>query len=377
MTTSLATIEAVNTIAALELFKPGALDPILGRIEQEAREQAASLEISTEANRAALASLAYKIARSKTYIDDQGKDLGEGLRTQLTAINDERKRARERLDTLKDEVRKPLTEWENLEKERVAAHEAALAEIEGAGDYTARTWQSLTAEAISDRIREIETDTRNWEEFSQRAAGVRAVALTAMKRALAAAEKLDAEKAEADRLRKEAAERAIKEREEAAARAATQAAEDKARRQAEAVERAAEAERQRIEKEKADAEARARYEEQKRIAAEQEAQRQLDEAEKRRVAESQAALRRAEIAEYEAKQAQEWAVEAERERIAAAIRAEEEAAAKREANKRHRAKINREAKTALIDHAQLSAELAEAVVSAIAKGLIPHITIEY
>ena len=128
--TALATIQ---TITATDLFKPGAIDMILERIEREAREQAASLEISTEVSRQAIASLAYKIARSKTYIDDRGKDLGESLRTQLEAINSERKRARERLDLLKDEVRKPLTDWENLDKARQAAHERELTGIEKAG----------------------------------------------------------------------------------------------------------------------------------------------------------------------------------------------------------------------------------------------------
>ncbi len=121
--TALALIE---TITAVELFKPGALDPILERIEKEALEQAASLEISTEVNRKALASLAYKIARSKTYIDDCGKDLTEDMRKSVNAINAERARAREKMESLKDRVRKPLTDWEDVEKARVACHEEAL-----------------------------------------------------------------------------------------------------------------------------------------------------------------------------------------------------------------------------------------------------------
>ncbi len=289
--TALATIQ---TITATDLFKPGAIDMILERIEREAREQAASLEISTEVSRQAIASLAYKIARSKTYIDDRGKDLGESLRTQLEAINSERKRARERLDLLKDEVRKPLTDWENLDKARVAAHEKELTEIEQAGVESLQHWQNISAEAMRDRLKEIESDPRPWEEFAQRAAGVKAVAKAQILDAIQRREKWDAEQAELARLRAEEAERAIKEREQAAARAATDAAEKRAREAAEAAQRAAQAELRRIENERAEAEARARqaeeqrkrdaeFAEQKRVAAEQEAMRQLELAETRRV----------------------------------------------------------------------------------------------
>lgn len=354
--TALATIE---TITALELFKPGAIDPILERIEQEARETAAGLEISTEVNRKALASLAYKIARSKTYIDERGKDLTEDMRKSVEAINSERKRARERLESLKDEIRQPLTEWENVEKARVVGHEAALLEIEKAASYTASNWQRLSSEAIADRIKEIESDSRNWQEFAQRAAGVKAVAVNSMRQAFANSHALEVERAEAERLRTEAQEKAIKEREQAAAKAATEAAEERARQAAEGVQRAAKAEAARLQKAAEDAETRREI------------------AEGRRIAEEQAAKRRAEEAAANAKRDQEAAVEAERQRVAAEAERERLAAEKREANKRHVAKINKEAKKALINHAQLPAELAELVVDAIAKGLIPHVALEY
>lgn len=371
--TALATIQ---TITATDLFKPGAIDMILERIEREAREQAASLEISTEVSRQAIASLAYKIARSKTYIDDRGKDLGESLRTQLEAINSERKRARERLDLLKDEVRKPLTDWENLDKARQAAHVKELTEIEQAGVESLQHWQNISAEAMRDRLKEIETDPWNWEEFSQRAAGVKAVAKVQILEAIGKREKWDAEQAESARLRAEAAEQAIKEREQAAARAATDAAEKRAREAAEAAQRAAQAELRRIENERAEAEARARqaeeqrkrdaeFAEQKRVAAEQEAMRQLELAETRRVE-----------AAAQAKRDQDAAIEAERQRVAAEAEAERVAAEKREANKRHRTKIGREVEKAFVK-AGLSPNDAGCALAAIADGQVPHVSITY
>ena len=63
----------LESCTAVQIFGPGFIDPLLDQLEAEAKAEAAKLDISTEANRKALASLAYKVARSKTFIDDQRK----------------------------------------------------------------------------------------------------------------------------------------------------------------------------------------------------------------------------------------------------------------------------------------------------------------
>jgi hypothetical protein len=67
--------------------------------------------------------MAHKVARSKTYIDNAGKDLVAELKALPKQIDESRRVVRERLDALKDEVRRPLTEWE-AEQERIKAEEA-------------------------------------------------------------------------------------------------------------------------------------------------------------------------------------------------------------------------------------------------------------
>jgi ABC-type Zn uptake system ZnuABC Zn-binding protein ZnuA len=62
-------------------------------------------------------------SRSKTYIDNAGKDLVAELKALPKQIDESRRVVRERLDALKDEVRRPLTEWE-AEQERIKAEEA-------------------------------------------------------------------------------------------------------------------------------------------------------------------------------------------------------------------------------------------------------------
>ena len=345
----------IESMAAVELFKPGVIDPILERIKVEAREEAAKLDISTDTNRKALASLAFKIARSKTFLEKQGKDLVADEKRRLASIDSERRRIWNELEALQDEVRQPLTEWEQRDQNRIAAHEAKIAEIVQLGQVP---FGVTTADIEAALAKVSEIDPAQHEEFAKRVAGVQATAAANLRTQLTLSKQADADRAEMARLQAEAQERAIKEREEAAARAAKEEAERIAQVREEAARKAVEAERQRLENERIEAEARAKQ------------------AEARRIAEEQDAKRRAKEAAEQAKRDQERAVEAERQRIADEQRREREATEARERNKAHRAKINHKAKDAFIA-AGMEGSVAELAVVAIAKGIIPHITINY
>lgn len=123
--TDLIPIEEVNAPA---LFIEGGLDDLLTRIQVDALSVV--YDVDTVAGRADIASLAYKVARSKTAIDDAGKALVVPMKQQINEIDEARKHARDFLDALKGEVRQPLTVWEmeeNAKKKR--EEEAALIEL--------------------------------------------------------------------------------------------------------------------------------------------------------------------------------------------------------------------------------------------------------
>lgn len=342
----LATIEQLNP---LQVFSKDGLDPIIAKIEAEVKSVV--LDISTEEGRRQIASLAYKVARSKTALDTMGKSLTEEWKAKAGAVDAERKRMRDRLDALKDEVRAPLTAWEDQEKARVAGHEAALAAIPAPAEYGLRE----SAAEILKRLAALETmPPRDWQEFTVRAGRAVAEEIDRTKILFAAAEKRETEAAEVARLRQEEADRRQREHEErlkaeAAAKAQAEA-EAKARLEAEA-----EAARVRAEREKVDQERR-------RI------QQQRDEAEAR--AEKAERDRIAAIAQAEA------AAQVERDRIAARQKAEAEAQEKREANKRHRAKIHREALAGLVA-AGCPEVVGDVVIDAIAAGAVAHLAFRY
>ena len=161
-------LAVIETISASVVFVPGGVDTILGKIEAEVR--ATKTDISTASGRQAVASLAYKVARSKTALDEMGKELVSELKAKTGAIDAERRTIRDRLDALKDEVRRPLTDWENADKARIEAHEKAILDLEAMLDFGGL---EPSAAQLQERIDILaKRPSREWQEFVQRASEV-------------------------------------------------------------------------------------------------------------------------------------------------------------------------------------------------------------
>jgi hypothetical protein len=376
---------------ALSLFQPNGLDQILDKIRDEVSRHVS--DISTERGRKAIASLSRKVSSSKVRIDDLGKELVSEAKSQISMIDAERKRGRDYLDNLRDDTRRPLTEWEDAEKSRIQSHEDAVAEM-------TNMVPADTLDAIAAQMKRVEEYVaRNPQEFKERYGRASMGCLSRLAAAAQSIRVRQEEQAELARLQKLEAERQQFEREERvkaqAAAEAKAAAEARALEEAAKVEHAAKAEHGRIQQEKAEAEVRAARAEAARLDA-------IEAAERARVAEETRQKREAAKAEYERIEAegarvaaekrhaeelaeaqrraeadQEVAIEAERRQVAEAKRIEEAATAKREANKKHRTAINRAAVSALMSNAGISEDAAMAVVTVIAHGKVPRISISY
>lgn len=319
--TDLVVIEKQNAMAVFTTKEQ--LDPIIEVIEKEARSLVP--DVSTRKGRDAIASMAHKVARSKTYIDNAGKDLVAELKALPKQIDESRRIVRERLDALKDEVRKPLTEWE-AEQERIKAEEAMNA---------------MHAEALE----------MNEEFDRQRAAQIEAD----HEMALLMNERFDRDREEQRRL----AEQAQREHEERIKREAA----EQARRAAEAKHKAeieAAARREAEEKARADAAERKRKEDADR--AEREKQDAIAE-EKRKAQEEADRIKH----EAEAK---------EKNRLAEEKRKADEQA-KREADVKHRKTVGTNIVNALTSHTSLTREQAIEVLTALKDNLIPCAKIHY
>lgn len=180
-----------ETTGAIDIFKNGGVEKLVSDIELEIRSIVCDIE--TKKGRKEIASIAHKVSRSKTALDALGKDLVSEWKLKAKAVDADRKIIRDRLDALRDEVRRPLTEWEELEK--------AKAEKEKLETEKAKAQESAIDENdLYDRQKAIEL-----KEEEQRQAELKRI----KEEEAAKAEKEKAEREE--RLRKEATEEANKE----------------------------------------------------------------------------------------------------------------------------------------------------------------------
>jgi colicin import membrane protein len=289
-----------------------AIDPILEKIAKEARSFVG--DVSTSQGRKDIASMAYKVAQTKTYLDGLGKALVDEMKELPKKVDASRKSARDFLDALKEEVRKPLDDWE-AQQERVETEKKAAAEAEAlAKQVEADHELALLMNAEFDR----QLEEKRKAEAEAKIAHERRIAEEVAAKAKADAE----EKALAE---KQAAEKALLDAKFAQERA----------------------EREKVEAEKAAAQAKAEAEIRAKMAAEQ--------AEKDKL----------------------QAIENERKRIEAVAEAERKAEEAREADKTHKKKINNAVLEAIVAESGINAEQGKAIIIAIASGKVPHLKISY
>lgn len=299
------------------------LDPLIEAIEKEARSLVP--DVTTKKGRDAIASMAHKVARSKTYIDNAGKDLVAELKALPKQIDESRRVVRERLDALKDEVRRPLTEWE-AEQKRIKAEEAMNALHAEALAMNEEFDRQLAARIESDHeMALLMNDAFDREQAEKKA--------EAERQRIAREEEIKRQAEE--KAKREAAEQAQREIDAAAAR-----------------EREAILAKERAEREQREAAERAEREKQAAV-----------EAERRKAQEEADRIRR------EAEQ-REQARLAEEKR-----KADEQA--RREADVKHRKAVGTEIVKALLANTSLTRDQAIEVLTAVKDGRIPHAGISY
>lgn len=308
--TELAVID-IKPEQAPALYVPNGLDQFLEQIRAEVNEVP---DLSTAKGRARVASLSAQVSRSKTAIGKPGRDYLRHLKEAVKPAEAELRRFVNACDELRDEVRRPLTEWE-AEQERIKAEEEASLAAEALAKQVASDHEiALLMDREFDRLRE----EARAESERQRIA-------------------------HEEELKRQAAEQARRDAEEAAQRDREEAA----RREAELKAAAERSERERIE-------------------AQQRAEREKKEAAERAECEKQEAI----AAERRRQEEAEAARLAEEKRIA-------DEQARRAADIKHRKAVGTDIVNALTVTTSISREQAIEVLTALKDGLVPHTEIHY
>lgn len=109
-------ISELTTETALEVFESSEkLQPYLDKVKDEVLKF--DHDLTTQAGRKRTASLAAKVAKVKVKLDGLGKDLVSDWKSKAKIVDQSRKFLRDELDELKVLARKPLTDWEDEQKE--------------------------------------------------------------------------------------------------------------------------------------------------------------------------------------------------------------------------------------------------------------------
>lgn len=314
-----------------------AIEEIISKIETESRS--ITFDIETKEGQATCRSLAAKIASAKSTLDKAGKARKDEYTVTTKLIDADRNLTKSRLQALQDEIRQPLTELEQREKQRQAKHEANLAAL---GHVDVQAHDHIGSDLIKERIVFLEKTVidDSWEEYKSQALETKDNALRVLRHEFERVKKRENEQAELARLRAEQAQREQQEREERIAREATAKAKADAERQAQQI--AQESERK---------------------------EREAKEREARLIAEK-------ESAELRAKQQAEDAAKRERDAIEAERLEAERLEAKRQANKKHRDAIFIAAKDDLVAGG-IDEETAKQVIKLIHTNKISNVTIKF
>lgn len=340
MTTAIATVvieDGIITIPptmVMDIFSSQAnADDILARLRKEVDSH--PVDLATKKGRDAVASLSRKVSSSKVVLVNLAKGLTEDWKNKSKAVDTVRLHIERQCDILRDEARKPLTDWEEAEEKRADLERQALKLL---ADEAA----AYADHAIFLRLKELEAKEAELNRIeSERLAKEEAA-------------RIEAARIESERIQKEKEAQRINE----AAEKARKGAEERA---------AAEIQSAREREHNAKVEAEAQ-----RL----DAQRAASLAEERRIAAERAAKVAQEKAVQEAHEQAKFAAQvAESNRIAAEETSKRETFAT-SANVEHRRAINHSALSSLVELGILE-ESAKKLIGYIVAGKVAHITINY
>ena len=144
------------------------VDALVSAIRQMASDQAAGIDVSTSAGRKSLVSVAAKVAKSRAFLKEVSTQAFKTLKAEADAVKIRGERALESLDELRDEIRQPVTEWEQAEEARIRIHSDSLTQIRSIATQAMTRYSTI--EELDAAFQQLNALVgRNWDEFSEQA----------------------------------------------------------------------------------------------------------------------------------------------------------------------------------------------------------------
>jgi hypothetical protein len=360
----------------LQIFTKKEMDTLVDEIRKKALDF--EPDTSTDKGRRKIASQSYKVSTSKTALIGLSNELTEEWRIKKNAVDAVRIKMCSDLDDVRDEVRKPLTDYEDAEKKKLAKFEEDINAIELTGSSALECWQDME----DDNLDKLQKTIASWEcktddaELQHKFNLVKEIATNKINLAIEKRKAYDKEQAELKALREADAKRQ-EEEDERLAKEAEKALRDEQDR-LDAVYKA------KLEKERADAAEKAKQEaEQKakedaeKVAEEQDLLTATLEQNKR---DADATIQKqkddAALAKLESDKRADQAAANERQKIRDEENKRLADEKRREADIEHQRKFNKEAVDGLVA-AGMKKDMAIVVIKAIIVGDVPHVKLSY
>lgn len=353
--TAIVTIEDVTIDRAPAIFGHNSLSLFVQAVRAEVIGEVPDL--TTDKGRKRIASLAATVARSKTAVDAVGRAYLKQLKGLPKIIEAELREFEADMNAVRDEVRKPLNDLEAEQEKAKAVVQEAMDELTS---YYTLPAEGCNSQAIRFRYAQLQSPTPTVEVFGERleeALTKQQYGLDILSKALEERLKFESDQAELVESRRKIA-----------------ALEEEARIKA-AADKAVEDERQRVAQEQ-----QAQRDEDARKV------READERAQRAEQGRQAVERQAELERQQSAKREEQARLDEQQRQQAEADEANRLREEREANRAHCGAINKAALDALLAvnmsadgqvESFLSAAEAKAIITAIIRGQIPAVAIQY
>lgn len=349
-------LEAKQHNELIEYFQPNGLQPLIDSIALKAK--GLPTDFTIKENQAIIRSSAAEIASQKVKLEKIGKLAIDELSKTVKSVTAERIRAVDAIQQIQNDVRKPLTDWENADKARIAKIKDNIKKFFTDGHFIQANWRTLSIDAMENCLTNIESDLSNYDEFSAEATETKNTAIQQINDAISLRRKHDAEQAELAELRRLKEENERKERERQIAENARLEAEQKAEAELQAEKDRAAQEILLAENKRQQLEATAKRLEREAIE------------EKHRV--EQAVI----LAAQKAEEDKAKAIEQERIRIEQEQKKIAEETAKREADIKHKEKINNIILGDFIAEG-IAENIAKEIIRVISQGKITGLKINY
>jgi len=375
-----------DKVADLALFEEDKVEVLLERIDEKMGELIGEADADTKDGRDTIRTVVHNGVLTRGVVVKAVNAKTEGWRISVKTLN----AARDKFvaTSLKNEAKhkKPLVDFENIDKARIANHKTSIELMSNLTDDI----EPYTAEEIKKRLDTAESVEmgEGWEEFQDQATELKATVVSSLQMSYDARKKYEDDQAELeslrqkqiardkkdeeDRLRQEGEAKAKKEADERIAAETTRVEKENAHNLA-----MANAEAERVKNEAAAAverEAKAIQAKKDAEAREEQAKKDAKIAAEKAEADRIQAEKDAEVAKRRA--ADEAAEKAMREQAAEKLRLAREAEA-READKAHHAEINNAAVDCLITGLKIDVDLAKSIVVLIASKKVSNVTISY